>query len=631
MMDQHLLANLLAWSAQVLCLAALGALLPVLLRMEAPGVRHAYYRVLLALCLALPWLQGRHDTVPGGGAVVTDSMTASAVAVTAGAPGEAASTGFPWLTVVAIVLLAGTLARLTWIAVGLWRLRRLRSAGYEAQGERTWVEALVGARAEIRYVPGLKQPVTFGALRPVVLLPETLRSQSVQFARSVLCHELLHVRRRDWVWLLLEEGVRAVLWFHPGVWWLISAVQRTREEVVDGLAVRLTGSRRAYAEALAAFADEIPVVPAAAFGRRRHLARRLRLIAREDGSSSVRLALSCAAMAVLVPVSGWLATRTFPMRVSAQELVLTEMGPLERQARPITPENPLPRRVYSVDPRYPVEAAGVVQRATVTLMITVDALGRVAEVRNVGSMVSEPQTIASIDSAGRMTIRSPLGTPPGSDGPVVVFQQLDVLDVTLGLQVADALVESAARAVRLWQFDAPADPPIAIRVSFTFEPDEVRLSSYTAASGAPRVQLGGGAQSGADAQPSRVPGVGSPSGRAGAIEPSVAAEAGLAPIRVGGNVRPPTKTKDVAPIYPVEAQNARVQGIVILEAVIGPDGRVAAAKVLRSVPLLDQAALDAVRQWEFTPTLLNGAPVPVIMTVTVQFTLSEPEQPLPPR
>ena len=53
----------------------------------------------------------------------------------------------------------------------------------------------------------------------------------------------------------------------------------------------------------------------------------------------------------------------------------------------------------------------------------------------------------------------------------------------------------------------------------------------------------------------------------------------------------------------------------------GPDGAVKDAKVLRSIPLLDQAALDAVRQWVFTPTLLNGVPVPVIMTVTVQFTL----------
>src|SRR5215813_5278554 len=94
-----------------------------------------------------------------------------------------------------------------------------------------------------------------------------------------------------------------------------------------------------------------------------------------------------------------------------------------------------------------------------------------------------------------------------------------------------------------------------------------------------------------------------------------------APVRVGGNIRPPTKTKDVRPVYPSIAQSARVQGVVIIEATIGPDGRVQEAKVLRSIPLLDAAALDAVKQWVFTPTTLNGTPVPVIMTVTVNFTL----------
>jgi protein TonB len=94
-----------------------------------------------------------------------------------------------------------------------------------------------------------------------------------------------------------------------------------------------------------------------------------------------------------------------------------------------------------------------------------------------------------------------------------------------------------------------------------------------------------------------------------------------APVRVGGNIKQPTKTRDQKPVYPPIAQSARVQGVVIIEAVIGPDGRVKEAKVLRSIPLLDQAALDAVKQWQFTPTLLNGVPVPVIMTVTVNFTL----------
>jgi protein TonB len=90
---------------------------------------------------------------------------------------------------------------------------------------------------------------------------------------------------------------------------------------------------------------------------------------------------------------------------------------------------------------------------------------------------------------------------------------------------------------------------------------------------------------------------------------------------VGGSIRAPTQIKKVNPVYPPIAQSARVQGVVIIEAIIGPDGRVSDAKVLRSIPLLDAAALDAVKQWVYTPTLLNGVPVPVIMTVTVNFTL----------
>jgi len=95
----------------------------------------------------------------------------------------------------------------------------------------------------------------------------------------------------------------------------------------------------------------------------------------------------------------------------------------------------------------------------------------------------------------------------------------------------------------------------------------------------------------------------------------------VAPRRISQGIRQPAKIRDAQPIYPVIAQSARVQGVVILEAVIGVDGRVKEARVLRSIPLLDQAALDAVRQWVYTPTLLNGVPVPIVMTVTVTFTL----------
>jgi TonB family protein len=90
-------------------------------------------------------------------------------------------------------------------------------------------------------------------------------------------------------------------------------------------------------------------------------------------------------------------------------------------------------------------------------------------------------------------------------------------------------------------------------------------------------------------------------------------------VRVGGAVRNPTKTKNVAPVYPAMAKSARIGGTVQVEATIGPDGKVADARIVKSVALLDQAALDAVKQWEYEPTRVKGVPVPVIVTVAINF------------
>jgi TonB family protein len=93
-----------------------------------------------------------------------------------------------------------------------------------------------------------------------------------------------------------------------------------------------------------------------------------------------------------------------------------------------------------------------------------------------------------------------------------------------------------------------------------------------------------------------------------------------AAVRPGGRIMAPKRIKDVAPVYPALAQTARVSGPVTIEATIDTEGKVVDAKVVKSIPLLDQAALDAVQQWEYLPTMLNGTPVPVTVTVTVNFT-----------
>jgi protein TonB len=92
-------------------------------------------------------------------------------------------------------------------------------------------------------------------------------------------------------------------------------------------------------------------------------------------------------------------------------------------------------------------------------------------------------------------------------------------------------------------------------------------------------------------------------------------------LRVGPGLREPKRIAGAPPDYPKLAKDARVQGIVILETVINERGEVGRIKVLRSVPLLDNAAITAVQQWRYTPTLLNGVPVSVLMTITINFTL----------
>jgi len=260
----------------------------------------------------------------------------------------------------------------------------------------------------------------------------------------------------------------------------------------------------------------------------------------------------------------------------AGAMTQSQPGPLEKRAKPITPENPVPRRVIFVAPQYPPEAASTGARTTVTLRITLDELGRMGELR-----------LASAPLLGSF-----VPNPPG--------------DPQLMPIVFNAFANAAMAAVRQWQYDPPADGPISFDVSILFGPDgEPRVVSHGTPVGSPQIGFAG-----APPPPPAPPPPGPP-------PPWVEGA-----VRVGGAVTQPTKITHVSPVYPAAAQQARVMGVVILEARIEPDGRVINARVLRSIPLLDEAAPTAVKQWEFTPTLLNGNPVPVIMTVTVQFSLS---------
>jgi periplasmic protein TonB len=109
--------------------------------------------------------------------------------------------------------------------------------------------------------------------------------------------------------------------------------------------------------------------------------------------------------------------------------------------------------------------------------------------------------------------------------------------------------------------------------------------------------------------------------RGGAPGPGTNEGTGIGPYRPGGDIKPPVRTVYVAPPYPDLARAARIQGLVVIECTIDPSGRVVDPRVITGHPLLQNAALDAVRQWRYTATRLNGVPIAVLMTVTVNFTL----------
>lgn len=192
--------------------------------------------------------------------------------------------------------------------------------------------------------------------------------------------------------------------------------------------------------------------------------------------------------------------------------------------------------------------------------------------------------------------------------------------------LAAAAVVAAALAIPAWYgWHDPGDPPAPAGVSRPSPDGAARASSRDGAPGSNAAR--------------RAPDSGAPAStkaaelsKGGTTEPATALSSGsgaaaegeaiVRRVRVGDTIRPPDKLVHVAPVYPPDAQAAGIEGVVILDIVIGEDGSVIETSVLRSIAELDQAAIDAVSQWQFEQTLLNGEPVEVETVVTVHFTLS---------
>ena len=620
------LGNLVAWSVQAALVIGAGLAALRLLRLEAPAVRYTCLRGLLAICLALPLLQPRLALEPGGYGTAASTAVTDGV-LRASPPAARANSGHwpvSWGVAAAAVIGVGAFGRLVWMLVGMIRLRRWRASGVVAEQcqDHDELQRVITRRATLRYVDGLGQPVTFGFRAPVVLLPAALKDQPLEIQRAVLAHELWHVRRADWLWTLCEEGLRSVLWFHPPLWALLSRIQSAREEVVDELTVLTTGSRRTYVNALLVFADSPSSLATTAFARRRHLVRRLVLISKEAVMSGRRVVVSGAALGAIVLLTGWYSVQAFPMRdgqVPADALSPVA-GPVESKAKPITPENPIPRRTYYVPPVEPAEMRDSDAGGMVTVRIALDEAGQIAETRVLrivyrdGSRAAVSLMTPTRESLARL---STSGAGGGSTSLAVPAGRIE------------SMLTSAVGAVRQWQYAAPADGPIAFDVTLPIgappppppPPPPPAAGSGRAAPPPPPPPPPATSTRPGRMPPPPPPPPPPPMVQGTQVPPGSDAAMADGALRVGGTIKPPTKVKHVAPIYPEEAKNAGIQGVVILEARIEADGTVSRTRILRSIPLLDDAAKAAVEQWEFTPTLLNGQPIAVVMTTTVNFTL----------
>lgn len=365
------LANLLPWMEQVTVLALAGALLPVVFQVRHPRTQLAYCHLILAVCLLLPFLQPwRHPvvviptdnvaaddiaaSVSAAAPPATDTRIAAAAVDPASPPTTAAGHPF-WQTVqgnrlLLLLLAAGVLGRMLWLVAGLWHIRRYRVAAtplypipepIHAASALTHADALFCVSSD---VPG---PVMLGVFRPVVLLPNSFLSLEEEAQCGIAAHELLHVRRKDWLVTLLEEITGALLWFNPAVWWLLAQTRLAREQLVDAEAVRLTSARESYIHALLAIAKSRPsldLAPAPLFLRRRHLTQRMHSLLKDASVSGFRLISSYGSIAAILTLAGWLSVASFPLigrpqfeRIAAYvPLPVSSDAPAERPVRAYT-------------------------------------------------------------------------------------------------------------------------------------------------------------------------------------------------------------------------------------------------------------------------------------------------------
>jgi TonB family protein len=314
-------ANIIAYSVQLAVLVAAAVVVTRVVRLRAPLPVLRFWQAILAVGIVLPFVQPS--------TTIEQASTSPAIfqlLVTGLSTRPAASPSIDVAAWMLYAIGAGVAIKMLWLALGLIRLRAIRRRTEAAPMLVPVLDELsasLQARASIAISDDLDTPATVGVTRPLILVPRSLLTLPHDIQRAVIAHELIHVRRRDWLHTIAEELWCAVLWFNPAARVIASRLALARETVVDEATIRLTRDRRAYAEALLAFANPGPHLPGVtALIGPRQLSQRISLIFGEDPMTNRRLALTLAVALLVAGTASSAAVITFPLaRATVQEIV----------------------------------------------------------------------------------------------------------------------------------------------------------------------------------------------------------------------------------------------------------------------------------------------------------------------
>lgn len=377
------LENISAFALQLGAVIGAGLLLSLAVKVGRPRAALIYWRVVLMACLLLPlaqpWSAAKPE--PQVPAVSTGSEARDAEWKVTTPPVERRPKAWTTTELVLLALVAGITARGLWLALGavsLVRLRRMATPIDPVPSVFADAQSRLDVQATIAVSDNVSGPITFGLFDPIVIVPPGVLELDAEVQEAIAYHEMLHVRRRDWVDEVFEELVRTVFWFHPAMWWLVDRIQLSREQVVDQEAIALTASRERYVRALVSVAlarRSMALVPAPLFLRRSHLKQRITRILQETTMTTRRLIASLTLSTAALGLATVLAVRAFPLQAEAQTPTDQFSGD------PVAIVKGGDNLLHAAMPEYPKRAIEQRVEGDVVLEATLDDRGEVADAR----------------------------------------------------------------------------------------------------------------------------------------------------------------------------------------------------------------------------------------------------------